>query len=107
MAQQYIFTDGPELNLLLKGKTRRESYLLGAADVRRISFSVADSELLFGLIKKKVRRITIIGKGIGTVEFDEPRHKAFFETYITDLRAYCKANRVTFYDFDQQARETK
>jgi len=98
MAAQYIFTDANELILLLKGKAGRESHIFNAADVQRISFSRASGKLL-GVIPVSTRRITIICKKLGTVEFDETRHKQFFETYLTLLRRFCAENRVTFYDF--------
>lgn len=98
MAQQYIFTDANELVLLLKGKGGRESHLINCADIRRISFGTAPKKFLFVPVGA-TRRITIIVKSMGTIEFDESKHKEHFETYLTILRAYCKENHVTFYDF--------
>lgn len=101
--QQVIFIDGDELNLLLKTNTGRESNLFSPDDVRRVSFSYYTDKKLFGLIKKPMRRITLICKGFPTIEFDEGRNSEFFEQYLTDLRAYCKRTHVTFYDFPDQA----
>ena len=98
MAEQYIFADANELVLLLKGKGGRESHLINASDIRRISFGSAPKKLLF-IPVGKTRRITIIVKSMGTVEFDESKHKEHFETYLGILRAFCKENHVTFYDF--------
>lgn len=97
--EEVIFTDGKELNLLLKGNAGRESHIFTSSDVQRVSFSHYKARKLFGLVAYDARRITIIAKGLGTVEFDEPKHKQFFESYLTSLRAFCKANSVTFYDF--------
>lgn len=101
MAEQYIFTDGNELVLLLKGQAERVSHVFKSEDVQRISFSHF-SEKKFWVIPVKGRRITIICKKIGSVEFDETRHRAFFEQYLDMLRKWCQANRVTFYDFQDQ-----
>ncbi|MDO4740550.1 MAG: hypothetical protein Q4A66_07790 [Eubacteriales bacterium] len=98
MAQQYIFTDANELVLLLKGKGGRESHVINSADIRRISFDTAPKKLLFFPVGS-TRRIVIIVKTLGTVEFYESKHKEYFETYLDLLRAFCKENRVTFYDF--------
>jgi len=98
MAQQYIFADANELVLLLKGKGGLESHIVNCADIRRISFGPARKKFLF-LPVGQTRRITIIIKTLGTVEFDEYKHKEYFETYLAILRAYCRENRVTFYDF--------
>lgn len=102
MAQQVIFTDANELVLLLKGKDGRESKILNAPSVQRISFSNAMDEKLFGLIKTPIRRITVVVNGLGTIEFDENRHKKYFDEYLTMLRKYCAENRVTFYDFPEK-----
>lgn len=98
MAQQYIFADANELVLILKGKGGRESHIINCADIRRISFGSAKKKLLFFPIGT-TRRITIIVKSMGTIEFDESKHKEYFETYLGILRTYCKENHVTFYDF--------
>ena len=102
MAQQVIYTDLDELNLLLKAKVGRESHLISASDVRRISFSNYTEKKLFGLIRKPARRITMAIKGLPTIEFDEPRNAEYFEQYLTELRDFCRRNRVTFYDFPEK-----
>lgn len=102
MAQQYIFTDANELVLLLKNGNRRESRIFNCTDVQRVSFSRFTEKKLFGLKTVSGRRITIVCKGLGPVEFDEPSHKEFFEEYLTLLRAYCRENRVTFFDFPKE-----
>ena len=99
MAVQVIYTDSAELILLLKGNAGRENHSIKAADIQRVSFSNVEVSKLFGLIKSQTRRITVICKKLGTIEFDETRHKEFFETYLTDLRQFCHNNHVTFYDF--------
>lgn len=102
MAQQVIFTDGDELNLLLKTNTGRESHLFSPGDVRRISFGYYTDKKLFGLMKKQLRRISIVCKGFPLIEFDEGRNAEYFDQYLTELRAYCKRARVTFYDFPEE-----
>ena len=84
--------------LLLKAKGGREPHIIHPENIQRISFGYAQSTLdrLFG---KSFRRITIIAKGLGTIYFDEPRHKEFFETYLQDLQPYAVRNRITFYNF--------
>jgi len=99
MAKQYIFSDANELILLLKGKAGRESHIFNCTDVQRVSFANFTAKKLFGIIRKPARRITIVCKGVGPIEFDEPNHQQFFDGYLTDLRKFCKENRVTFYDF--------
>ncbi len=96
--EQYIFADANELVLILKGKGGRESHIINCADIQRISFGEADQKFL-GIPVGKTRRITIIVKKMGTIEFDECRHTQFFPQYLDILRAYCAENRVTFYDF--------
>lgn len=101
MAKQYIFTDANELVLLLKGQAERVSHVLNSTDVQRVSFSYYMDRFL-GIVPLKGRRITIVGKGIGTVEFDEIRHHKFFDNYLDMLRKWCQENRVTFYDFPKE-----
>lgn len=99
--EQVIFTDGNELTLLLKGKVGRDPYNIHAENVQRISFGYTCDGFWNKLKHRNVRTITVICKGIGTVQFDETAHKQFFEGYLTDLREYCKSNHVTFYDFPE------
>lgn len=99
MAQQYIFTDANELVLLVKMGNKRESRIFNCTDVQRISFTEFTEKKFFGLKTVSGRRITFVCKGLGTVNFDEPEHKEFFEEYLTMLRKYCRENRVTFFDF--------
>ncbi|MBO4367951.1 MAG: hypothetical protein J5859_04485, partial [Clostridia bacterium] len=91
------FTDGEELVLLLKGKGGREPHIISKDQIQRISFSRKESTLA-KLLHKKTRQITVIVKGLGTITYDENKHKAFFESYLTSLRDFCKSNHVTFYD---------
>lgn len=98
MAQQYIFADANELVLLLKGQGGRESHVINCADIQRVSFGTAPRKFLF-IPVGRTRRITIIVKKMGTIEFDECKHKEFFPQYLEILRAFCAENRVTFYDF--------
>ena len=97
--QQVIFTDKKELILLLKTGTGREPTNLISDQIQHIRFSYVKNGLI-GLLtgKKWMRRITVVAKGL-TVQFDESDHKAFFETYLTDLRDFCKRNYVTLDDF--------
>lgn len=100
MAKQYIFADANELILLLKGKGGRESFIVNCKDIQRISFAQGKASGLQGLFGKKTRVITIICKKLGgTILFYENKHKEFFGQYLEILRAFCKENRVTFYDF--------
>lgn len=100
MAEQYIFTDANELVLLLKGQAERVSHVFNCADVQRVSFSYYSEKKLW-VIPVKGRRITIVCKKIGSVEFDEHRHREFFDRYLDMLRKWCGENKVTFYDFPQ------
>lgn len=102
MAKEVIFADANELVLLLKGKAGRESHIFNCTDVQRISFSNYTDKKLFGLIRKSARRITIVCKGIGPIEFDELKHLTYFEGYLELLRKFAKENRVTFYDFPKE-----
>ncbi len=95
--QQVIFTDGDELVLLLKGKGGREPHIVNADNVQRISFGYAQSALQ-KLLNKQSRQIMVIVKGLGTITYDEKKHKGFFDGYLTSLREYCRQNHVTFYD---------
>jgi len=101
MAEQYIFTEANELVLLLKGQAERVSHVFNSADVQRVSFSHYEEKRLW-VIPVKGRRITIICKKLGSVEFDENRHRAFFEQYLSMLRKWCQENKVTFYDFPKE-----
>ena len=98
---QVIFADADELILLLKGKAGREAHNFSAANVQSIAFGFAKTGILDKLLKRQPRQITVRVKGLGTVEFSEADHKAYFETYLADLRAFCKRNGVTFYDYKQ------
>lgn len=102
MAQQYIFTDANELVLLIKNGNRRESRIFNSTDVQRISFSRFTEKKFLGLKTVSGRRITIVCKGLGPVEFDEPAHKEFFEEYLSLLRKFSRENRVTFFDFPEE-----
>lgn len=98
MAEQYIFADANELVLILKGQGGRESHIINCADIQRVSFGAAPKKFLF-FPNGTTRRITIIVKKMGTIEFDECRHQEFFPQYLDILRKFCAENRVTFYDF--------
>ena len=93
--EQVIFTDKAELILLLKAIAGREPRNVAAENVRRISFDYAKG----GLFRKQMRRITVVAKGVGTVEYDESAHRKFFDTYVTDLREFATENNVAFFDF--------
>lgn len=99
--QQVIFADGNELVLLLKGKGGREPHMLQAESVQRISFGYVPN-FFTKFNHKYIRAITVVAKGLGTIVYEETRHKNFFETYIPMLRDYCKRNHVTFYDFKEE-----
>ena len=99
-AKQVIYTDGRELILLLKTGTGREPVNYISDQVQHISFSYIDGGLLGKLLKKKERRITVVVKGL-TVEFDEHDHRQRFDSYVEELRDYCKRNRVMFVDFPE------
>ena len=103
MAQQHIYTDTDQLVLLLKARQiGRKSHMINASDVQRISFVNYMHPKFMGLIEKPARKIQIMAKGIGMTEFLEPEEKEFFETYLVELRKFCKDNRVTFYDFPEE-----
>lgn len=100
-AQQVIFTDQKELILLLKTGTGREPRNFLSDQIQHISFSYVRSGLLRLLLGKRwQRRITIVAKGI-RVFFDESDHKQYFDSYIENLRDFCKRNYVTLEDFPE------
>ena len=94
--EQVIFTDKAELILLLKARVGREPRNIAADQVQSIRFSKVKG----GLFKKEMRQITIVAKGVGTIEYDESTHKQYFDSYVENLRKFAKENNVTFYDFD-------
>ena len=99
-AQQVIYTDGRELSLLLKTGTGREPVNYISDQVQHITFSYINGGLLSKLLRKKERRISVVVKGL-TVEFDEHAHRQWFDSYVNDLRDYCKRNNVMFGDFPE------
>ena len=100
-SKQVIFTDKKELILLLKTGTGREPVNYISDNIQHISFGYVQADLIHRLLGKKwERRITIVVKGL-TVHFDEFSHKQYFDTYVEDLRAYCKRNYVTLNDFPE------
>jgi len=96
--KQVIFTDGAELILLLKGQAGREPYNFNADKVQSVFFGYEDGKLL-KLILRKNRRITVSVPKLGAIQFDERRHKKYFDQYLDMLREYCTKNKVTFHDF--------
>lgn len=101
MAKQVIFTDGNELILLLKATGGRQPFNFSGGDIQRISFGRCKGGFLFGLIPNKNRRITIVAKKVGTIEFDENKHRQYFDSYLEALRKFCLDNKVTFQDFPE------
>ena len=93
--EQVIFTDKAEMILLLKARVGREPRNIEAENIQRISFGYVKG----GLFRKQMRQITIVAKGVGTIEYDESTHKKFFDSYVTNLRKFAKENNVTFFDF--------
>ena len=104
MAKQVIITEGNELILMLKTGGGREAFNYNAEDVQTVSFTYVKESLFSKLFNKPVRRITVNSKKIpgGGVYFDEKDHKQYFETYLTDLKAFCKKYYVTFKDFPEK-----
>ena len=95
VTEQVIFTDKAEMILLLKARVGREPRNIEAENIQNISFRYVKG----GLFKKQMRQITIVAKGVGTIEYDESTHKKYFDSYIENLRKFAKENNVTFYDF--------
>lgn len=100
--EKVIITDGTEMILFLKGNAGREPHNFAATDVQSISYVYFTNGLIDKIKKKKTRRIIVATKTLGTIEFDENRHKQFFDDYVEELRAYCKRSNVTFADFPKQ-----
>lgn len=96
--EKVIFTDGAEIILLLPGRAGRESHIFQAEEISNVRFGYTQG-LLEKIMKKVSRSVYVTIKGLGSVEFSEKKHKANFDGYIDDLRAYCKKNHVTFQDF--------
>ena len=99
-AKQVIYTDGRELILLLKTGTGREPVNYVSDQVQHITFSYINGGLRSKFLRKKERRITVAVKGL-TVEFDEHAHRQWFDSYVEDLRDYCRRNRVMIADFPE------
>jgi hypothetical protein len=96
--EKVILTDKAEMILLLKARVGREPRNINAESIQRIQFGYAKG----GLFRKEFRQITIVAKGVGTIEYDEPTHKKYFDTYLTELRQFAKENNVTFADFPER-----
>lgn len=96
--QQVIYTDANEINMLLKGRAGRESFLQTKSQIQSISFISADKFKLWKVIPRG--RAIKIACSLGDITFKEFQHKKYFELYLTMLRDYCHENRVTFHDFD-------